>query len=101
MLYYSLIYPYFYYSNIVWALTYKTNLRHLVILQKRIIRIINKSHFNNHTDSIYKNLGILNRGGSRIFLGGGALVSYSTSTPINHIVLIGRIPVVLENSGSS
>ena len=27
------------------------------------------------------------RGGSRIFLGGGALVSCSTSTPINHIVL--------------
>ena len=26
------------------------------------------------------------RGGSRIFLGGGALVSCSTSTPINHIV---------------
>ena len=26
------------------------------------------------------------RGGSRIFLGGGALVSYSNSTPINHIV---------------
>ena len=26
------------------------------------------------------------RGGSRIFLGGGALVSCSTSTPVNHIV---------------
>ena len=43
VLYYSLIYPYFYYCNIVWASTYKTNLRRLVILQKRIIRIINKS----------------------------------------------------------
>ena len=32
MLYYSLIYPYFYYCNIVWASTYKTNLRRLVIL---------------------------------------------------------------------
>ena len=30
MLYYSLIYPYFYYCNIVWASTYKTNLRRLV-----------------------------------------------------------------------
>ena len=48
MLYYSLIYPYFYYCNTVWASTYKTNLRRLVILQKRIIRIINKSHFNAH-----------------------------------------------------
>ena len=60
MLYYSLIYPYFYYCNIVWASTYKTNLRRLDILQKRIIRIINKSHFNAHTDPIFKDLGILN-----------------------------------------
>ena len=37
------------------------------------------------------------------FLGGGALVSCSTSTPINHIVLFFfcRIPVVLENRKSS
>ena len=35
------------------------------------------------------------RGGSRIFSGGGAFVSCSTSTPINH-----RIPVVLENRRS-
>ena len=31
------------------------------------------------------------------FLGGGALVSCSTSTPINHIVFFCRIPVVLKN----
>ena len=31
----------------------------------------------------------------RFFLGGGALVSRSTSTPINHIVFFGRIPVAL------
>ena len=59
MLYCSLIYPYFYYCNIVWASTYKTNLRRLVILQKCIIRIINKSHFSAHTDPIFKDLGIL------------------------------------------
>ena len=41
------------------------------------------------------------------FLGGGALVSCSTSTPINHIVFLfflffwRRIPVVLENRRSS
>ena len=35
------------------------------------------------------------------FLGGGALVSCSTSTPINHIVLFCRIPVKLENRRSS
>ena len=42
------------------------------------------------------------RGGSRIFLGGGALVSFSTSTPINHsFFFFCRIPVVLENRRSS
>ena len=35
------------------------------------------------------------------FLGGGALVSCSTSTPINHIVFFYRIPVVLEKRRSS
>ena len=36
------------------------------------------------------------------FLGGGALVSCSTSTPINHIAFcFCRIPVVLENRRSS
>ena len=37
------------------------------------------------------------------FLGGGALVSCSSSTPINHIVFcfFCRIPVVLENGRSS
>ena len=34
------------------------------------------------------------------FLGGGALVSCSTSTPINHNFFFGRIPVVLENRRS-
>ena len=28
-------------------------------------------------------------------------MSYSTSTPINRVVFFGRIPVVLENRGSS
>ena len=49
----------FYYDNLVWASTYKTNIRRLVILQKRIIRIIKKSHFNSHTDPIFKELSLL------------------------------------------
>ena len=59
MLYCSLVYPYFYYYKIVWASTYKTNLRRLVILQKRIIRIINKSHFNAHANPIFTDHGTL------------------------------------------
>ena len=44
---------------------------------------------------------IILRGGSRIFLEGGALFSCSTSTPIKHIVFFFRIPVLLENRRSS
>ena len=43
----------------VLASSYKTNLCRLVILQKHIIRIINISHFNAHTDPIFKDLSIL------------------------------------------
>ena len=59
ILYFSLVYPYFFYCNIVWASTYKTNLVRLVKLQKRAVRIIDKSHFNAHSDPIFKKLGIL------------------------------------------
>ena len=56
---FSLVYPYFFYCNLVWASTYRTNLARLVILQKRVVRTIGKSQFYAHTDPISKNLGIL------------------------------------------
>jgi len=39
-LYYTLIFPYLSYCNIVWGSNYPSYLLHLVILQKRIIRIV-------------------------------------------------------------
>ena len=45
--------------NIVWASTYPTSLSRIVLLQKRIIRIINHSKFDAHTDPIFKDLRIL------------------------------------------
>ena len=44
-LYFSLVYPYFFYCNLVWASTYRTNLIRLEILQKRVIRTIAKTTF--------------------------------------------------------
>ena len=38
-------------------------------------------------------------GGSRIFLGGGALVSCSTSTPINHIVFFAQYQLYQKTAG--
>ena len=47
-LYYCLVYPYLHCCIIVWGSIYKTNLRRLVSLQKRVIRIP-KSTFDSHS----------------------------------------------------
>ena len=57
----------------------KTNLRRLVILQKRIIRVINKSHFNAHTDPIFKDLGILKFNDIHLLQLGHFMYSYKDS----------------------
>ena len=53
-LYFSLVYPYLFYCNLVWASTYRTNLIRLEILQKRVIRTIAKTTYDAHTDPIFK-----------------------------------------------
>ena len=49
-----MLYPYLFYCNIVWASTYKTNLRRLVTRQKCVIRNINKRAFDAPSDPILK-----------------------------------------------
>ena len=58
-LYFSLVYPYLYYCNLVWASTYHSNLHCISLLQKRVVRIINRSDFDAHTDPIFKQLHIM------------------------------------------
>ena len=61
ILYFGLIYPYLFYCVSVWASTYRaSNLRRLITLQKRVIRIMSRSAFDAHTDPLFKNLKILN-----------------------------------------
>ena len=55
-LYYSLVYPYFTYGNIVWTSTYPRHLECLVQIQKRIIRVITNSYPLAHTSALFKNL---------------------------------------------
>lgn len=43
ILYYSLIYPYLSYCNIVWASTFPTILLKILVLQKRFVRIATRS----------------------------------------------------------
>ena len=58
-LYFSLVYPYFFCCNLVWASPCRTILIRLEILQKRVIRTIAETTFDAHTDPIFQNLGIL------------------------------------------
>ena len=50
-LYYTLIYPYLSYCNIVWACAYKSNLTKLHTLQKRAVRFIAQIPYGAHTKS--------------------------------------------------
>ena len=59
ILYFSMIYPYPQYCNLVWSSTYQTIMSRLQTLQKLIIRVINKSHFLALTNPIFKSLYLL------------------------------------------
>ena len=59
MVYYSTINPYLIYGNLLWGSSYKCHLNKLVTLQKKAIRAITNSKYNDHTSSLFKRLGIL------------------------------------------
>jgi hypothetical protein len=58
-LYYSLIHCHLIYALPVWSCTYKSYLTSIIQIQKRAIRIISLSHYNSHTEPIFKQLKIL------------------------------------------
>ena len=60
LLYFSLVYPYITYCNIIWASTYNTHLHQLNVLQKRIIRIIFLLTPLSSTVSTFTNNSLLN-----------------------------------------
>src|SRR6218665_3460345 len=57
--YYTLVNPYFIYGNIVWASNYDSRIKNLVLLQKRIIRIIARDKYYDHTHKRFIELGIM------------------------------------------
>ena len=59
ILYYSLIHPYLLYGITLWGNTYKKYLHKLEILQKKAIRTITCSTYNEHTSPLFKTLNIL------------------------------------------
>jgi hypothetical protein len=58
-LYYSLVYPYLIYCNLVWGGTHGAHLSPLVVLQKKIVRIITGEGYLAHTDPLFFRTGIL------------------------------------------
>ena len=58
-LYYSVVYPYLVYCVSVWGSTYPSNLKHILVLQKKVVRIISGRAFDAHTEPIFKQLKIL------------------------------------------
>ncbi len=59
-LYYTFIYPYLTYCNLVWGRAANIHLSRLYLLQKRIIRIICNTHFLAHTEPLFKKCKVLN-----------------------------------------
>ena len=54
-IYHSLIYPYYNCCNIILGCATSTYIEPLILLQKKCIRIISKSGFFEHTESLYSN----------------------------------------------
>ena len=58
-LYYSLIYPYLTYCNLVWGRASSTSLNKLHLLQKKIVRIITFSRYTDHTLHLFQEIRII------------------------------------------
>ena len=58
-IYYSLIYPYLIYGNLVWGGTFNSHLEPLFLLQKRAVRILSNSDYLAHTTPLFLSSKIL------------------------------------------
>jgi hypothetical protein len=58
-LYYSMIHCHLNYGLNIWSCANKTNLKPLVTLQKRAIRTISNSRYNDHSEPLFKKFNIL------------------------------------------
>ena len=52
-LYFALLYPFLIYGILIWGNTYPSNIKPLFILQKRAIRLITFSKFDEHTSPLF------------------------------------------------
>ena len=59
LIYYSLVHPYLIYGNLLWGNTYKKYIKRLEVLQKRALRIITNSSYNEPSSPLFKRVKIL------------------------------------------
>ena len=59
MIYNTLILPYIHYCNIVWGNCSKTKLDHILLLQKKAVRICSKAKYLSHTNILFHRLKVL------------------------------------------
>ena len=58
-LYYTFIYPYMIYCNVIWGGTNQTHLNRMFVLQKRVIRVIHGLNSRAHTEELFFDSKIL------------------------------------------
>ena len=58
-LYMTLIYPYFNYCNIIWGAADPTAIEPLILLQKKVVRIINRAQYLDHTEPLFISMNLL------------------------------------------
>lgn len=85
LLYNSLFYSCYNYCFLVWGSTTATNMHHLLVLQKRIIRIMCNAEFNAHTLKLFENLHIVSITEHYNYK---LLLTYQTSVRQNQLVFL-------------
>ena len=58
-LYMTLIYPYLNYCNIIWGAADPTAIEPLILLQKKVVRIINRAQYLEHTEPLFISMNLL------------------------------------------
>ena len=53
------MYPFLMYGSIAWGNTYQTTIQPLYLLQKKVVRIITFSEFDEHSSPLFKQLNFV------------------------------------------
>ena len=60
-IYYTMVYPYLTYCNIIWTSTYPTRLKLLFMIQKKIVRIMIFAKYNEESRPLFLQRKLLNK----------------------------------------